>query len=204
MRFAILALAACGSTQPSVVSVAPGAPAVSAVDAGAPSSQFQKIPNGMVGVRLVGADDAPMKTVSADDLLAKESEVKAEVERAGAATEGSPGLYFYGFDSSRIVYFFGRTHWRCKGLGCWDYVAETLYVVPRGHGAEAKLHVDKEIALYEQGDVVKGGMTFAQVEGILGKPARREPLQLFGSERWHYPSRTILFLGGRVAGVEAP
>ena len=51
---------------------------------------------------------------------------------------------------SRLVYFSGRTHWRCTGLGCWDYVADRLYVVRRGGGVEATLGVAKQVDLYER------------------------------------------------------
>jgi hypothetical protein len=63
----------------------------------------------------------------------------------------------------------------------------------RSSSSESKLGVDNQIALYEKGEVVKGGMSSAQVRALLGPPTRVEPLQVVGSERWHYPTRTILF-----------
>jgi hypothetical protein len=47
-------------------------------------------------------------------------------------------------------------------------------------------------------------MSFDEVRAALGPPLRVERLQSVGSERWYYTDRTILFLGMRVAGIEAP
>lgn len=158
----------------------------------------------MVGVALVGADDAPYEAITADELLEKQKQVRAEARELGTSAERSPGLFFYAFDKTRLVYFYGRTHWRCKGLGCWDYVAEKRFVVLRDGDAEAKLGVERTTALYESASPIRGGMSFEEVKAVLGPPLRVEPLQTVGSERWYYPDRTILFLGMRVAGIEAP
>jgi hypothetical protein len=69
---------------------------------------------------------------------------------------------------------------------------------------EATLGVKDQIDLYERSDGVKGGMTPAQVRAAYGEPTRVEPLQYVGSERWYYPTTTILFLGGEVARIGAP
>ena len=170
----------------------------------ASSASIRVVPQGTVGVALVGVDRAPSETLGASEHRAKIEAAHAEASRVGQATEGSPGIFFYGFDADRLVYFSGRTHWRCSGLGCWDYVADVLYVVHRGGGVEATLGVKEQLELYERADGVKGGMTPAQVRAAYGEPMRVEPLQYVGSERWYYPTRTILFLGGEVAGIEAP
>jgi hypothetical protein len=158
----------------------------------------------MVGVALVDASTAPLETITPGELAAKKKEVQAEAIALGVSAERSPGIFFYAFDKTRIVYFYGRTHWRCRGLGCWDYVAEKLYVVPRDGSAESKLGVKSTIDLYETGAPVRGGMSFDEVRAILGPPTRVEPLQYVGSERWYYRDRTILFLGMHVAAIEAP
>lgn len=172
--------------------------------AASPASKLTIVPQGMVGVALVGAEAAPFETISADALLAKKKEVQAEAIAMGASAERSPGLFFYAFDRTRVVYFYGRTHWRCSGLGCWDYVAEKQYVVLRDGHAESKLGVGGTIDLYESAAPVRGGMSFEEVKAVLGPPRRVEPLQYVGSERWYYADRTILFLGMRVAAIEAP
>jgi len=195
MRAIALACLLIGCTHPTPTSAPSSASA---------TASLRVVPQGMVGVALVGADRAPTVTLGASELRAKIEAAHAEAQRVGRATEGSPGIFFYGFDADRLVYFSGRTHWRCSGLGCWDYVADALYVVRRGGGVEATLGVKVQIDLYERGDGVKGGMTPAQVRAAYGEPTRVEPLQYVGSERWYYPTKTILFLGGEVAKIEAP
>ena len=195
MRAIALACLLIGCTHPTPTSAPSSASA---------TASLRVVPQGMVGVALVGADRAPTVTLGACELRAKLEAAHAEAQRVGRATEGSPGIFFYGFDADRLVYFSGRTHWRCSGLGCWDYVADALYVVRRGGGVEATLGVKEQIDLYERGDGVKGGMTPAQVRAAYGEPTRVEPLQYVGSERWYYPTKTILFLGGEVAKIEAP
>jgi len=195
MRAIALACLLIGCTHPTPTSAPSSASA---------TASLRVVPQGMVGVALVGADRAPTVTLGASELRAKIEAAHAEAQRVGRATEGSPGIFFYGFDADRLVYFSGRTHWRCSGLGCWDYVADALYVVRRGGGVEATLGVKEQIDLYERGDGVKGGMTPAQVRAAYGEPTRVEPLQYVGSERWYYPTKTILFLGGEVAKIEAP
>ncbi len=169
-------------------------------------AKLRIVPQGMIGVALVGADRAPYQTVTADELLAKQKEVAASNEAIGGpAIEGAAGLFFYAFDSDRLVYHYGHTHWRCKGLGCWDYVADVMYVVRRRGDAAVKLGVDREIALYEQAhDGVRGGMSMDEVKALLGPPARASVEQRVGDSRWYYADRTILFLGGSVAAVELP
>lgn len=186
----VLLLTACSASAGSATTARPSA--------------LRVVPQGMVGVALVGANSAPLETVTADELLAKEEHVHEEVGRVGPSAEGSPGIYFYGFDADRIVFFYGKLHRRCPQLGCIDYVADRLYVVPRTGGAEAKLKVEKQIALYEMPGDVRGGMHQADVRAKLGPPDRVEPLQTFGSERWYYPAQTILFLNGEVAAIEPP
>lgn len=180
--------------------------ACSHVDAPAGSlTKLRVVPQGMVGVSLVGADTARHETLTAGALQSKVKAANEEAERVGPSTEGSPGIFFYGFDEHRLVYFAGHTHWRCNGLGCWDYVADELYVIGRSGGVEKTLGVQGQIDLYERGQQdIKGGMTPAQVRAVNGPPTRIEPLQVVGSERWYYPTRTILFLDGEVAGIEAP
>lgn len=82
-------------------------------------------------------------------LRAKIEAAHAESTRVGGPS--APGIFFYGFDASCLVYFSGRTHWRCTGLGCWDYVADRLYVVRRGGGVEATLGVAKQVDLRAPG-----------------------------------------------------
>ena len=172
----------------------------------APLGKLRVVPQGMIGVALVGVDRAPHETVTADELLAKQHEVAAAVEAMGGpATEGAAGLFFYGFDSDRLVYHHGHTHWRCKGLGCWDYVADIMYVVRRESDAAAKLGVDRQIDLYEHDHGgIRGGMSMDAVKAVLGPPTRASMEQRFGDSRWYYADRTILFLGGSVAAVEPP
>jgi len=176
------------------------------VQTAAPLGKLRIVPQGMIGVALVGVDRAPYETVTADELLAKQKEVAAAVEAmGGAATEGAAGLFFYGFDSDRLVYHYGHTHWRCKGLGCWDYVAAMMYVVRRQGDAAVKLGVDRKIDLYEHDHGgIRGGMSMDEVKALLGPPPRTSMEQRVGDSRWYYADRTILFLGGSVAAVEPP
>jgi hypothetical protein len=190
----VFAAQACGSAVPRGAADSPAS--------GLPTGEMIVVPQGLVGVSFSGIEKAGVKSLSPG----KAKELKAKVDEAykkNYTEEGHEKWFFHGFDKKYLYFFVGRFRMKCEGmLGCMEYVADTLYRVPRSEKTEADLEAKHDVDLWEVGiRGVKGGMTEEEVKAVLGEPQSVEALQYVGSFRYNYSDISVTFLNNEVAFV---
>src|SRR5262245_57514574 len=92
----------------------------------APAEPPRRVPQLVVGVAFPGRDEAPHRAMSAAAAGRLRARIRAEGAAQGAHAEGHRGWFFHAFDARSLQFMIGRFHRRCAGLGCQDYVIESI------------------------------------------------------------------------------